>query len=850
MVKSKATTFEFVSWKFEPAEKKVFFNYKTEFEDRPPLFFTETIILPKVPNLKEIPAGLLDKIFEGLHLALGVSYWKLYCATNVKTSYFLSSKEAIFWNTVYKNGLAEFFYKNKLDPKVSPKFPFKKNIKKTAWQFKKSGKCLVGVGGGKDSIVALELLKEQGFDITAFFVQSQKESPIVDNVISISKVNSIKIIRLLDEKVLKEHKYDGHVPVSAILAGLGILCAVLYKYSYFVVANEYSSNFGNVKYKGQIINHQWSKSSEFEILFQDYLKNFITPSVHYFSLLRPFYEIRIVELFSKYKKYFNNFTSCNKNFVINLPKRNRKISNLWCCQCPKCIFMFTLLSAFLSKKELLKIFQKNLYQEEKLMPLFRDILGFGKMKPFDCVGTFNESRAALYLASKNSFAKEFRNNLVPKIFLPKIKRPSSLVREVFKINFSPNIPSQFRFSGMKSVLILGYGREGKVTERYVKKNYPSFKIGVADIKFDKNYLKKQKNYDLAIKTPGMPKDLVKIQYTTATNIFFSKIKQLGNKIIGVTGTKGKSTTAQLIYLILKKSGRPVSILGNIGDPMLGALLKPVKKDEVFVLELSSYQLSDIGFSPNISVVTNLFEEHMDYHLSVGNYHLAKKNIINFQSPDDVFVYNPKYKKLLLWSKKSSSKAVPFIKNIPFKNINIPLLGEHNKENIRAAITVAKILNIPDVAIKKTIESFKGLPHRLEFAGEFAGIKFYDDANATTPQAAIQAIKSLKNVDTIFLGGQDRGYDFSKLEKVIKKYKINNVVLFPDSGGRIIKQKKGLNILNTSSMEKAVKFAFKYTKKKRVCLLSCASPSYSLWRNFEEKGNQFQLMVKKIAKTIK
>ena len=831
----KATIFEFTSYKFIPSQKRILFNYKTEFKVGEPIFFTETIILPEIPNLKEIPPGLLDKILQGLHLVLGVSYFKCYCATKVKINYLLSKNESNFWNTVYKKGLGEFFYRNNLDPKISPKFPFGKNIKSVSYQINNNQKCLLGLGGGKDSIVSAEILKEQGFDVTNFFVETQKESNLVNEIMGITGINSLKIRRVLDEKLFYKHKYQGHVPVSAIYAFLGIFYAVLYKYSYFIVSNEYSSNFGNTKYKGEVINHQWSKSFEFESLFQNYVENFITKNVHYFSLLRPFYEIRIVEIFSKYKKYFSHFSSCNRNFIIN----SNENKSLWCANCPKCVFVFTLLSAFLSKKDLIDIFKKNLYEEEKLISLFKDVLGFGKMKPFDCVGTFKEAKVGLYLAST-----KFKNNLIIKTFLPKIKNPETLKEEVFKTNLALNIPSQFKFSGMKNVLIIGYGREGKITEKYIKKNYPNLKIGIADIKINKNYLKEQKNYDVAVKTPGIKKNIVKINYTTATNIFFSKIKQLGNKTIGITGTKGKSTTTSLIYSILKNSGKNVRILGNIGNPMLNALLDTVKKDDILILELSSYQLDDINFSPNIAVVTNLFAEHMDYHFGVENYHLAKQNIINFQNKEDIFVYNPKVKKLVLWAKTAPSKTIPFIKD-NLSNYKTSLIGEHNKENIRAAITVAKTFNVSDKVIKKTIENFKGLPHRLEFVGEFYGIKFYDDGSSTTPESAILAIKSLKNIDTIFLGGEDRGYDFSQLEKTIKKYKIRNIVLFPDSGKLILKNEKNFNVLYTQKMKEAVKFAYKNTKKGKICLLSGGSPSYSLWKNFEEKGNQFQSIVKAI-----
>jgi len=826
-----ADIFEFTSYKFEPEKKRVSFSYKQLFDDNEPIPFTETIILPKDINLKDIPERLIEKLLQSLHLISGISYYKYYCATEIKLPYILSKKEADFWNTIYQDGLGEFYFRNKLDPKKSPKFPYSKETKSQIFSLEKNNKCLVALSGGKDSIVAAELLKEQGIDITTIFTETNVKSDLVDKVAEKVGGEFLKIQRFLDWQVFQKHKYDGHIPISAIYAFLGIFCAVLYKYSYFVVANEYSSNFGNIKYKGKIINHQWSKSSEFENIFSDYINNFISSDIRYFSLLRPFYEIRIAELFSNYKKYFPYFSSCNKNFKLVKEEK----SGLWCGQCAKCVFAFILLSAFLTKEELLDTFKKNLYQDENLLSLFKDILGLGKMKPFDCVGTFEESKAAFVLG-----ASKFKGNFIVKTLLQKVKIRKDTIKDLFKTQKEPNIPSQFRFSGMEKILILGYGKEGSVSKKYIEKEYPNVKIGIADKKFGKDYLKKQKDYDLAVKSPGIRKELVEIPYTTATNIFFWKTKELGNKIIGVTGSKGKSTTASLIYSILKESGKNVKILGNIGNPMLEALLNPVKKDEIFILELSSYQLDDIEFSPDIAVATNLFPEHMDYHSGIKNYYDAKKNIINFQNKNNIFVYNSDNKKMTDWAKESKAKAIPFASKNFLDGVNFPLIGEHNKENIRAAVAVVKEFGISDKIIKTAIEKFKPLPHRLEFVGEFKNIKFYDDAISTTPESTIMAIKSLKNIDTIFLGGQDRGYDFSQLEKTIKKYKINNVVLFPESGKKI--KVKG-NILKTKNMEEAVRFAYKYTKPGKICLLSCASPSYSLWENFEEKGDQFIKFVK-------
>ncbi|MBX4200745.1 hypothetical protein KW786_01310 [Candidatus Parcubacteria bacterium] len=831
----KATVFEFTSYALEPGSGRILFSYKTEFENGEPMVFNEIIVLPKSVKLQSIRKELLEKLLQGLHIALGLSYYKFYYATNLKLPYKLSDREAGFWNAVYKKGLGEFLFRNNLDPELLPTFTGDPTVKNTSYDLPKTGKSLVGIGGGKDSIVSLELLKEAGFDADTFHVETGRPSSIIDNVIKTATSKEVKLQRFMDSKVHDQHQYNGHIPISAIYAFLGIFAAIGGGYSYVVVSNEYSSNFGNTTYKGLEINHQWSKSFEFEKLFQDYVKNVISPDVVYFSLLRSFYEIRIVKLFSKHlpaqagKKYFRLFSSCNRNFASDRRSLGEGVPP-WCGRCAKCVFAFTLLSAFVPKKELTAIFGRNLYQKEELLPLFKDVLGFGDMKPFDCVGTFAESQSALYLAKK-PFSGDF--------IVRQLASQAQYYPEVFQAYPENAIPEQFKFLGMEKAYILGYGKEGKITKRYLQKRYPKLKIGVGDEAIDKQYLEKQKEFDIAIKTPGIKKELVTIPHTTATNIFFSEV--LGrNLIIGVTGSKGKSTTSSLIYHILKAAGKDVELLGNIGKPMLEALLRPIPRGRMYVLELSSYQLDDIRFSPDIAVVTNLFPEHLDFHGSLENYYDAKKNIINYQNKNQYLVHDQKTAE---WLKDYQGQSVEFSP----KDYESNLLGPHNKHNIGAAVTVAEVLKVPQEKIKKAIKSFKGLPHRLELAGEYKGIKFYDDAISTTPDSTIMALNSLSNIGTIFLGGTDRGYDFTQLEKELKKHKIKNIVLFPDSGNRINVSPRDFNILKTDSMKEAVKFAYKYTKPEEICLLSCASPSYSLWKNFEVKGDLFKKLAKELGK---
>jgi UDP-N-acetylmuramoylalanine--D-glutamate ligase len=812
----KSKAFIFRGYKLFINEKKIKFNYRITFSNSKSLDFTETLILPSVP--KDITTASLKAFLEPLHLMLGISYYKLYCPKKIELSFKISQEQSEFWIAVYRKGLGEFLYQNKLDPEIIAQFPVSK-IKTKPVSIQVRDKSLLGVGGGKDSIVAAELLKENGHEFSSFLVETQRKDLICEEIIKTIGKPSVKIKRIIDPKLFEEHigSYNGHVPISAIFAFIGLLSAALYKYKFVMVGNEQSSNFGNLKYKGEIINHQWSKSSEFEGMLQSYTRKFITKDITYTSVLRQYHEIRIAKMFAKLKKYHCLFSSCNRSFRVH----KERTGTLWCCECPKCAFVYLVLAPFLPKKELISIFGKDLLNESQLIPMYRDLLGLGKAKPFDCVGTFEESRAAMWLVRKT-----YQNDAVVRALLSSIKDGEELVFRVMKTTQALTLPTPFRFLGIESIGILGYGREGKITHEYLKQQYPKIKIGILDIVRDKNYLAHQDRYDLVVKTPGIQKSKVIVPYTTATNIFFSSIK---NPVIGVTGSKGKSTTASLIYEMLKADGRKVRLLGNIGSPMLKALLSKVSSKEIFVLELSSYMLDDIEYSPNVAVLTNLFPEHMDYHEGVDNYYLAKKNIFKYQGASDVAIEPPHKVK------------------IPVKTSNISLIGEHNLRNIKSAIRAVKIFGVSDESITKALKHFKALSHRLQDIGTFKGITFIDDAISTTPESTIEAIKSIKNIGTIFLGGEDRGYDFKKLEKEIRRARIKNVVLFPNTGARIFSSLNGLNVINTRSMEQAVRFAYENTQQGSVCLLSTASPSYSVWKNFEEKGDLFQKFVKKYSK---
>lgn len=383
-----------------PSDKFIFKSYEKDLEkgevkffytlihDSAEYAFCETLTFPKVSST--IPDLLLKNVLDSLHLALGISYWKLYCPKDIElTDIHLNQEQVDFWNTVYTKGLGEFFYKNKIDYRGLVKFPIDTSENNAA-TIERSNRALIGIGGGKDSIVVAEMFNKEGkeFDLQILDTVLQRE------VCKIIGKEPIVTKRVLDPQLfdLNQEKgaYNGHVPVSLIYALLGVLCAVLYDYNSVVVGNEKSANYGNVEYLGEVINHQWSKSEEFEKLFKNYLDHYITPNISYYSPLRSMSELQVTEEFVKFPQYFKVFSSCNRNFRIN-----EKADRRWCGECPKCLFVFIMLSAFLPKEEVLDIFGKNLFDDEKLLPLFQELIGVKDFKPFECVGTPEETKEAL-----------------------------------------------------------------------------------------------------------------------------------------------------------------------------------------------------------------------------------------------------------------------------------------------------------------------------------------------------------------------------------------------------------------------------------------------------------------------
>ena len=365
--------------------------------------------------------------------------------------------------------------------------------------------------------------------------------------------------------------------------------------------------------------------------------------------------------------------------------------------------------------------------------------------------------------------------------------------------------------------------------------------------------------DLIIRNPDVPAtspylEIAKknnIEVGTDVSLFF---KHSGAFIIGVTGTKGKSTTSSLIYHILKSKFKRTFLAGNIGVSPL-ELLPKIKKGDKVVLELSSFELEGLTQSPNIAVITNIMPDHLNRYGTMTEYIEAKKIIFKYQTENDVLVLNGDDSIVRQFSEQAKSKAVFFaVAKKPDINLdNFKLLGKHNLSNLSAAIEVAKLLEIPAKTIEKSLKTFKGVPNRQEFVKEVRGVKYFNDTTATIPEAVISAIDSFYEkfpTARIFLicGGVYKGVDYSGLSKKIQE-KLVGLIMFPGTGSDKMKEELGdyKNIHDVSSMQEAVEKASKLTQKGDVVILSPGASSFNMFKNEFDRGNQFVEAIKKLPK---
>lgn len=394
-LRKKHKTFIYKNYEYDFKNKDL--NISFDFFIEPNIQFTPKI---KIKNIKrkELDNEILENLIFNLGMIELVSYYKATCSPKIIIECGRTNKT--FWKKLYLKGLGEFFYENKIDFTKKDFLEIKYNSSKkfSKKNIKTKNTILLPIGGGKDSIVSLNLLKNK--NICCLGLNKTKE---IKNVIGKNK--HIYVERKIDKKLLELNRqgyYNGHTPFSAYLAFLSLLVAYLVDAKYIVLSNERSANEETTTFLNKKINHQYSKTFEFENDFRQYVKTYLLEGIEYFSLLRPLYEIQIAELFSHYKKYHNIFLSCNEaNKTYSQTKE--KTSN-WCLKCSKCLFVFTMLYPFMEEKELFKIFNKNLFEDKGLK---NEMLNLIEKKPFECVGTKKESLLGFYLSFKKAKHKNY-----------------------------------------------------------------------------------------------------------------------------------------------------------------------------------------------------------------------------------------------------------------------------------------------------------------------------------------------------------------------------------------------------------------------------------------------------------
>lgn len=489
--------------------------------------------------------------------------------------------------------------------------------------------------------------------------------------------------------------------------------------------------------------------------------------------------------------------------------------------------------------------------------------------------------------------RQKENKLFTPLEIPKIKRSSKKNKSLMGFQH-------------KKITIMGLGLHGGgvgVAKFFCKQGA---KVLVTDLKTEKELkesLKKLRalkinyilgrhrqedfiNTDLVIKNPAVPRESYflkiakehKIPIKTDISVFFDLCRV---QIIGVTGTKGKSTVATLIYNFLKTKYKNTILAGNIGISPL-EVLKKIKKNSKIVLELSSFELEDLKKSPEMAVITTIFPDHLNRYKTLKEYIDAKTPIFKYQKKKDILILN--YDNLLIrnFSKNAPSKVYFYSTKIipsekqkenfkcflrgeeiffadtenPVCNIkNIKLQGDHNISNILAAVSMAEIFKISEEKIKKTLLNFKGVAFRQEFIRNYRGVKYFNDTTATMPDASIAAIKTFKekfpwSKIILIAGGQDKNLDYGGLAKTIKK-EIETLVLLPGSASDKIKKelktlKSLVPIFPADSMKKAVRIASKKAKRGDAVLLSPGAASFNLFKNEFDRGNQFNNIVKALS----
>lgn len=432
------TSFEFLAWHFSPETGQLQLNYHdSQYGD-----FTEEFVFSgfDFKRYQQIQKPL-TVAFDCLHWMAGVSYYKTSLARNIKFKYHSPNQQQAHWlQQTWQSGLAELAHENKLSWLEHIVFNGEDEVSNSE-ALNLKPRSLVAIGGGKDSLVSIEMLKELGEKVTLFVVG---QSPFIQSVAAKTGLELIQVKRHVDSHLKAANEqgaFNGHIPITAINSCVAVITALLFDYDSVVFSNERSADVGNViDVQGRSINHQYSKSLEFEQTWQQIIQHDMATDLDCFSLLRPFSELAVVKKFAQLTQYFPYFSSCNRNFHLAGSKNHGRH---WCEECPKCAFVFLCMAPFVSRQQLFSIFSEDLLGLEKLHDLFAELLGVQGIKPFECVGEEQECRLAMQLLSQHP---EWQNHPDVLSWVKQIPvLDNSAVNQIMRANMRHQIPNKRQF---------------------------------------------------------------------------------------------------------------------------------------------------------------------------------------------------------------------------------------------------------------------------------------------------------------------------------------------------------------------------------------------------------------------
>lgn len=806
--------------------------------------------------------GKIDEIFiddipryiELIAIAAAPSYFKASPTNQIAIDFPISSQVLEWTTSLFDEGLREFRFQNELDLLKIPIIiaPESAATKKKENKFDKD-LVLAPIGGGKDSATTLEILKRSNKNVVGFAIG---DFDAIKSTAKAAGISLVKVARHLDPELLEWNKngaLNGHVPVTALTSTLACVAAYCIGASDVAMSNESSANEATRNVGDIEINHQFSKSFNAEKYLRRALDAHLGTPVNYFSLLRELSEYEIFSLFSMANSFHKSFTSCNKAFKIDKKARSKS----WCCECDKCRFVFVGLSAFLDVKTVTKIFGKNLFEDAESEQGFLDLIGMGDGKPFECVGTLGETvllmKKALNKIPGESSLKKTLKEIKDIDFLSLDQKSTGFIDDVYlkiidemKIDrYKQDVLSKLT---NEKIGVVGLGRDtaGIITflenigyttginiflpddqditdDEFLKANED---LKINDVGFARKLVRNQSDLDkcsLVFISPGISKygQLVTSlgeRATTPLAWWLALNKELlPEKIyVGVTGTKGKSTTTSMLNHVLEDS----VLVGNIGNSVGSLALDVLMNTRYVILEVSSFQASYVTVSPHVGVLTSLFDCHIDWHLTSENYAHDKQNLFD-HGCEVVFRYGEDADSTL------------------------------NEQNENMVIKVLKTIkpNLTKEEVKEKLLTFTGLKYRKELVAIKNGIYFISDVLATAPRASVEAIVDIAKTYPdakvyLLFGGANKNVDHSE---VISEFNFITtpyvIVTLPDTGHEIEDQLK--NSHHCDELAEGVEWASKNANEGDVVLLAPGGPSYHRYKNYEKLHEHFIELIEKL-----